>query len=119
MKLTKKEILNSIIIILIFLEYLYLITFYSFVIRTRIALSRWPSYENPDPKLLDFDIHREIVADSFTYSSISIIFLLLFFIISLLFKIKIKLIYLLLYLFGIFLNAYNLLLDPFFEWFID
>jgi len=119
MKLTKKEIFNFIIMMLIFVEYLYLITFYSFVIRARLFLSRWPSYENPDPKLLHFDIHQEIVADSFTYSFISILFLLVFFIISLYFKIKIKQIYWLLYLLGICLIAYNLLLDPLFEWFSD
>jgi hypothetical protein len=35
----------------------YLILFYSFVLRARLALGYWPRPYQPDPKELDFSIH--------------------------------------------------------------
>jgi hypothetical protein len=32
--------------------------FYSFVLRARLALGRWPTFSNPDPKDLDFTLHH-------------------------------------------------------------
>ena len=32
--------------------------FYSFVFRAALFLSRWPSYNNPDPKRLDFTLQH-------------------------------------------------------------
>lgn len=119
MKISKNKIFNSILIILIFVEYLYIMVFYSFVIRARIVLSRWPNYENPDPKLLHFETHREFVADSFTYSLISAICILLIFIIAKFLKISISKNYWILYLLGICIILYNLFIDPFFVWFAD
>lgn len=34
-----------------------LISLYSFVLRARIQLGRWPAPYNPDPKNLGFDLH--------------------------------------------------------------
>ena len=118
-RIKKNKILNSIIIVLLIIEYSYLVAFYSFVIRAREVLYRWPTYENPDPKFLHFDLHREFVADSFTYTFISVIIILLLFITAKFLKIGISKIYWILYLLGIFLILYNLFLDPFFVWFAD
>ncbi|NUN98555.1 MAG: hypothetical protein HUU16_20550 [Candidatus Omnitrophica bacterium] len=34
-----------------------LAAFYSFVLRARLALGYWPSYNHPEPKELGFDLH--------------------------------------------------------------
>ena len=39
----------------------YLILFYSFVLRARLALGHWPQLYQPDPKDLDFGIHYAAV----------------------------------------------------------
>jgi|SRR6218665_128164 len=120
MKINKNIVFDSIIMILIFLEYSYIIAFYSFVIRARIALSRWPSYENPDPKLLHFDYHREVVMPySFDISTLSICIIFLLFLISKFFRAKISRIYYYLYFSGIFLLIYIIIFDPFMEWYAD
>ena len=36
--------------------------FYSYVVRARVALGRWPLPYRPDPKDLGFDLHRGLVA---------------------------------------------------------
>jgi hypothetical protein len=36
--------------------------FYGFVVRTRLALGRWPEPYRPDPKELDFPVHYSVVA---------------------------------------------------------
>jgi hypothetical protein len=38
-----------------------LVIFYSFVIRAYMVLGKWPVFNTPDPKNLNFDIHRIIV----------------------------------------------------------
>jgi len=35
--------------------------FYSFVFRARISLKVWPTPNNPDPKLLGFNIHQILI----------------------------------------------------------
>ena len=35
--------------------------FYSYVLRARIALGRWPLPYDPDPKTLGFDLHRALI----------------------------------------------------------
>jgi hypothetical protein len=35
--------------------------FYSFVIRSRLELGHWPTYDHPDPKLLGFELHYSLV----------------------------------------------------------
>lgn len=119
MQLNKNRVFETIVTISIFIQYLYILAFYSFVTRARLVLTSWPTYENPDPKLLDFEAHREFVADSFTYSCISVIIILLLFIIAKFINIRIRKVYSILYLLGIFLILYNLFLDPFFVWFAD
>lgn len=39
----------------------YLILFYSFLLRARLALGTWPLPYQPDPKALGFDIHHAAV----------------------------------------------------------
>jgi formate hydrogenlyase subunit 3/multisubunit Na+/H+ antiporter MnhD subunit len=39
-----------------------LLLFYSFVIRAKMTLGRWPMYNYPDPKDLGFDKHHNIVS---------------------------------------------------------
>lgn len=35
----------------------YLVLFYSFVLRARLTLGRWPYPDHPDPRYLGFDFH--------------------------------------------------------------
>jgi len=39
-----------------------LVLFYSFVLRARLSLGIWPAYNHPDPKLLGFGFHYDLVA---------------------------------------------------------
>ena len=119
MKINKNKIFDSIVTILIFVEYLYIIAFYSFVIRARFILSKWPFYNNPDPKLLHFNMHEKIVDYCMVYSFASIALILILFLMSIFINIKIKKIYMIFYLLGIFIILYNLVVDPFFEWYAD
>ena len=119
MKIDKNKIFDGIFLVLIFVLYLFVIVFYSFVIRASFALKKWPSYNNPDPALLHFDAHQEVVINCLSFSIISIILILPLFIISKLTGVKLKKKYWILCLIGICLNLYILAVDPFMEWFAD
>ncbi len=51
----------------------FIVFFYSYVIRARLALNRWPMYNYPDPKSLGFDEHYDFVSASSDYILYSIL----------------------------------------------
>lgn len=55
------KILNSLQRVISYLPLGWLLLFVSFVIRIYVRLGRLPSYDNPDPKRLGFDIHHGLL----------------------------------------------------------
>ena len=59
-----KNFLKKSFTVLFYLPILHLIFFYSFLIRAIIKLGYFPTYENPDPNELGFEIHQKLTCDS-------------------------------------------------------
>jgi hypothetical protein len=113
-------IVNKIISILCYLPYLYLSLFYTYVLRAVIKLGRLPSYDNPDPKELGFDHHREIIYKTFDYSVYSIgIGVMLLILLRLAGKLDVNKIHLIMFSVGVIAVMLHLFADPFDEWFVD
>jgi hypothetical protein len=121
MKVVSKvnKIFNLIILILIGILYLYIFAFYSFVLRAYFTLSRWPSYNNPDPSLFNFELHQELVYLSLNISIISFCLIIILFFVSFLIKTSINRVNWYLILIAICIIIYNIVFDPFMEWFAD
>lgn len=113
------KLFNYILSFLNILLYCYIIGFYSFVIRVRLIISRWPSYENPDPKLLNLTTHIKIIDFFFTISVISIFLISILIFLSKIIRIKITYMNIYIYISGIIIILYNLLFDPFYTWYVD
>ena len=64
---TIKKALRLLVLVAIYYPLIDLMLFYSFVMRATFALGRFPQYNNPDPKDLGFNIHRDIVMESSNY----------------------------------------------------
>lgn len=69
-----------------YITYLYLVVFYSFVIRATIKLGRIPTPDNPDPKVLGYTVHREFVNTSLAITIYGIALLILLVVIAILGK---------------------------------
>ncbi len=109
--------LNSLFYYIIcYLPWLYLFCFYSFVLRAYFKLGYLPFYNNPDPITLGFSTHMNIIyiiGDACVYASIMWVIILI------VRKLKMPRWSVILYLVGMLLFVYNLLIDPFMEWFAD
>jgi len=104
------------------LQWLFLL--YSFVLRARFSLGRWPHPDNPDPKDLGFDFHHILIWLDFFVVFFSPILLVYIFLMTLNFiKMNRKQYALAASIFTFFFAAYILLCkyDPgkFIEWFMD
>lgn len=115
----KNKIFNLALTILIAVLYSYLFTFYSFVLRAYFKLSRWPFYKNPNPELLNFTFHRDLVYQNLYYSIISFCLIIVLIIASCIVKTKVHRVNWFLLILAVFIILYNLFLDPFMEWFAD
>ncbi len=80
------RVVKSILYIALHYPLLWFLFFYSYVIRTRYVLDRWPSYNNPDPKSLGFDKHYNFVGNASNYILYSLVFVLTYSIICLINK---------------------------------
>jgi len=63
--------------ILCYFPWLFIIAFYSFALRAVITLGYIPSYGSPDPKDLDFYLHRNLVYYLFVFTICELPFALL------------------------------------------
>jgi len=114
------KISNWLFTILCYLPYLYLTIYYSYILRAIIKIGRIPTYNNPDPKELGFNVHRNIVYKSFDIIVYTFgVFLLLLLAAYFLKKLRVKKIHFRLMCIGIVLFILDLLLNPFNEWFLD
>lgn len=114
------QIINKTIAVSCYLPYLYLMLYYSFVVRAIMKLGKIPFYNNPDPKMLGFNIHRELIYRTFDFIAIGIIANLILIGITLVLKrFTLKRKHWLFFLAGILLIFYFLSVDPFAEWFAD
>jgi hypothetical protein len=114
------KLINKSIVVLCFLPYAYLMLFYAFVLRAVYEIGRIPSYNNPDPKSLGFDMHRMIIYKAFDVMVYGLAALFVLLMISLRtrnFSVKRK--YWILLLVGLGVVILHLLVDPFDEWFVD
>lgn len=114
------KLINRIMILLCYLPYLYLLTYYSYVVRAIIKLRRIPTYDNPDPKELGFSTHRYIIyklADIVIYGLC--LFILLLLITLFLKKFTIRKMHWKLLLIGIIIFILIFFIDPFMVWFAD
>ena len=114
------KIINAIVIVFCYLPYTYLLLFYSYIIRASIELGRMPTYENPDPKQLGFDLHRQSVYDSF-----EVVFYSAFITglsmggLYLSGKLNIKKIHITIFVIGVAWCFVDVIVNPFNQWFLD
>ena len=112
-----KKIILAIYYIGIFIPWLYFLVFYSYVIRATIKLGYIPSYNNPDPKELNFTTHYDLAY--YTLLPITGYCVIISFIVAIIRKFKFpKWSFIVLVLGAIFI-FYNVAIDPFMEWFAD
>lgn len=112
--------INLCIVLLCYLPYVYLITFYSFVIRAVIKLGEVPTYDNPDPKELGFDVHREMVNKTFDWVVYGLILLVILVAIVLISKkFTVKKVHRTIFFAGFIIVILHLFIDPFNVWFLD
>jgi hypothetical protein len=103
-----------------YLPYLYLVVFYSYVIRAIITLGRIPTPDNPDPKWLGFDKHRQFVYDSLTIFLITTgVTLILFLILYLRKRMSINKTHLTIFWIGVIGTIVDNIVNPFNAWFLD
>lgn len=106
--------------VLSYTPYLFSIGFYSFVIRATITLGYVPYYNHPDPGLLRFDRHKELVEMSFNIALFGTAVWLLLGIVSIFFKaLRLRRRYNVAFFIGIALIIFILALDPLGEWYWD
>jgi hypothetical protein len=90
------------------------------VVRAVVKIGRIPTYNNPDPKDLNFTTHREIIYKVFDWLVYGLIFFVVLFLISISAKkIAVKKIHLILLMIGVVAVLFHLFLDPFDTWFLD
>jgi len=97
--------------------------FYSFVLRARVALGRWPYPYHPDPKDLGFSVHHAAVWIGFTLLYISPLAVAIFYYAAAELKASVRARTLALSVYAVVCVAgvYLVLTDPgrFGEWFVD
>jgi hypothetical protein len=113
------KLINHILTLLCYLPYLYLIGYYSYVLRAIIKLGKIPTYNNPDPKQLRFDTHREFIYELFDIIVYGLGIFVMILLIALMFKrLSVKWIHFKFLFTGIILTIWSFI-DPFSEWFAD
>jgi mannose/fructose/N-acetylgalactosamine-specific phosphotransferase system component IID len=114
------RVINKAMTLLCYLPYVYLVLFYSFVVRAIIKIGKIPSYNNPDPKDLKFNVHREVIYKVFDWLVYGlIVFAILFLITIVAKKFTVKKIHLILLIIGVVGILLHLFIDPFDTWFLD
>lgn len=97
---------------------LYLVVFYTLVIRIKLQIGKFPYYGDDSGKI-DFSFHRMLVEKSFSLSLLSII---LFFILFAYVYFKVDILLkreILIFIFCTLLLLFHFLWDPMFIWFAD
>ena len=114
------KVINKAMTAVCYLPYVYLIFFYSFVIRAILKTGRIPTYNNPDPKELQFGLHREWVYRTFDLVVYGLaVFSILFLVARFSKNLTVKKTHLIFLIVGIVIILFHLLIDPFEEWFLD
>ena len=114
------RVINKIIIVLCYWPYVPLAVFYSFVLRAMVEIGGIPSYENPDPKALGFDLHRSLVYTSFDwafYGSFALLCLVIC--LQIAGKLMVARKHFLRFGIGMAIALGCIILDPFMKWFAD
>ncbi|MBD2546711.1 hypothetical protein [Planktothricoides raciborskii] len=103
---------------------IYLVLFYSYVLRARLVLGRWPIPYQPDPRELGFDFHFQLIFFSLLGIALSLFAMAVVFILRI-FSVKIRKfsysLAALIYSSSLVLSWISLYADPgdFWEWFMD
>jgi hypothetical protein len=111
-----KKFISYLYYIICTLPFIYIILFYSYVLRAFIKLGYFPEYNNPDPKELGFDIHHDLI---YLIGDIVIYGFLGWLVLSIMNKFKYPRWTFVLYGLGMAFFMYILAIDPFMEWFAD
>lgn len=110
------RVINNTMTLLCYLPIVYLVLYCSFIVRAIIKIGKIPSYNNPDPKDLKFDLHRELIYEFFDWVVYGLILFAVLFLITIIakkFKVKkVHLIILMIGVFGVFLHLFD-------TWFAD
>ena len=115
------KISKSILLLALYYLLMYLIVFYTFVLRAALELGRIPSYNKPDPQELGFSTHFWLVfwgAEPIPYCLLAIV---IYGIICWVKKkniLKINKFHFIVFGLSVLLSVFTLL-SPLFEWFID
>jgi hypothetical protein len=94
----------------------FFLAFYSYVFRAFFSLGYFPSYNNPDPKELNFHMHHSII---YYLGELMILSAPFWFILLLINKFKYPKWTYSLYILGVAISVFILVADPFMEWFAD
>lgn len=114
------KVINKVMTVLCYSPYVYLLLFYSFVVRAIVKIGRIPEYNDPDPKILNFNVHREAIYKSFDWVIYGlIVFAILFLITKAAKRFTVKKIHLTILTVGIIWLFLHLIGDPFDYWFLD
>jgi hypothetical protein len=116
----KMKVIRILVKLILYLPWVYIMLFYSYVLRAYLKLGRLPTYNNPDPKELNFDLHRRFVYWSFDIGIYSIVLSIILILLS--FKLKSIVLGkrdLLLWVIVLVFFFFNILFDPLDTWFLD
>lgn len=111
-----KKIISYIYYFTCVLPIIYIVMFYSYVLRAYLKLGYLPGYNNPDPKELGFVMQRKLI---YFISDAVIIGLLVWLVLSIVNKFKYPRWSYVLYGIGMAFFVYILALAPLMEWFAD
>ena len=115
-----KILIMSLLVKLIsFFPWIYIVVFYTYVLRVSLDIGRLPSYDNPDPSNL-YNSHRDLINYSFELgfwgTTIGLIIMFSFY--KKIFIDKNKN-FLFFFFFGVLILLYNIFLDPLDTWYLD
>lgn len=114
-----KSLIEKIYRVVCYLPWVYIIVFYLYVLRAIIKLSYVPFYDNPDPKVLGFYIHHELIDLLGEFSMWAIVAWGILRLIMYFMEIKISKRETKVFRIAVIVFIYNITIDPFMAWFAD
>jgi hypothetical protein len=111
---------NRVLAILSFSPFIFLIVFYSFILRVALKFGKWPTENHPDPELTGFDKHHQLAIACFAISVAGILlFALMAAILKYIGSLNLSKVYWRILVVGIILVFLLFLLDPTIGWSLD
>jgi len=114
-----KSLIEKIYWVVCYLPWLYIIAFYSYVLRAIIRLNYVPSFDNPDPKVLGFYFHHALIYLLWEFSMWAVVAWGILRLVMYFMEIKVSKRETKVFTIAVIVFIYNIIIDPFMTWFVD